>query len=54
MAGCTLLCSPLQDEFLGDLEEMEQEEMEGQLLDVETPSVPLEDPSEQLPDVRES
>ena len=33
---------------------MEQEELEGQLLDVETPSVPLEDPSEQLPDVRES
>jgi hypothetical protein len=36
------------------LEELEQEELEGQLLDVETPSAPLEDPSEQLPDVRES
>jgi hypothetical protein len=33
------------------LEELEQEELEGQLLDVETPSAPLEDPSEQLPDV---
>jgi charged multivesicular body protein 4 len=39
------------DELLAELEELEQEELEGQLLDVETPSVPLEDPSEQLPDV---
>ena len=50
-------CTPLtawQDELLAELEELEQEELEGQLLDVETPSAPLEDPSEQLPDVRES
>ena len=41
-----------QDELLAELEELEQEELEGQLLDVETPSEPLEDPSEQLPEVR--
>lgn len=39
------------DELLAELEELEQEELEGQLLDVETPGVPLEDPLEQLPDV---
>ena len=42
-----------QDELLAELEELEQEELEEGLLDVETPSAPLEDPSEQLPDVRE-
>ena len=45
---------PTQDDLLAELEELEQEELEGQLLDVETPSVPLEDPSVsvKLPDVR--
>lgn len=48
---CSRTTSP-QDELLAELEELEQEELEGQLLDVETPSEPLEDPSEQLPEVR--
>lgn len=49
---CSKATFSLQDELLAELEELEQEELEGQLLDVETPSEPLEDPSEQLPEVR--
>lgn len=49
---CSRVTFPPQDDLLAELEELEQEELEGQLLDVETPSQPLEDPSEQLPEVR--
>ena len=41
-----------QDDLLAELEEMEQEELEKDLLEVETPSEPLDDSIAELPEVR--
>ena len=49
-----IFIASFQDDLLAELEEMEQEELEKDLLEVETPSDPVEDSLglDELPEVR--